>query len=149
MPQQYSDHPPYREEPLRLKGPRGDRRKDSGGAEAETPAASSPRHRRPKGALRPEFGWHHEAQALVPMLRDGSIFFSIPRKLTFSGSLQAAAAHSLRSHVCGLRSVFVDVHAAAKNDLKSFALRANPNISHFAFCISHSIHIRRPQLWPK
>ena len=31
--------------------------------------------------------------------------------------MRLAAAHSLRSHVCGPRSIFADVHAAGKNVL--------------------------------
>ena len=47
-----------------LKAPRPDQTKDSGGAGAETPAAPSPRLRRPKETGLPclEFGWHHEAE---------------------------------------------------------------------------------------
>ena len=35
-------------------------------------------------------------------------------------ALHPAAAHSLRSHVCGVRSVFVPAHVAAKNQFCSF-----------------------------
>ena len=38
----------------------------------------------------------------------------------FLRRLQSAAAHSLRSHVCALRSVFVDVHAAANTKSHPF-----------------------------
>ena len=34
--------------------------------------------------------------------------------------MQAAACTRFRSHTCGLRRVFSDVHAAGKNDLHSF-----------------------------
>jgi hypothetical protein len=42
------------------------------------------------------------------------------KRKRFFEFLQGAAAHSLRSHVCTLRSVFCYVHAAAKNGLNFY-----------------------------
>ena len=65
-PQQYSEPSCPQRGARPLKGPRLTRRKDSGGAGAETPTAPSP-YQEAKGGASLEFGWHHEAMsAIVP-----------------------------------------------------------------------------------
>ena len=45
----------------------------------------------------------------------------------FSRGMQAAARTRFRSHTCGLRSVFSDVHAAGKHDSTSSAVYGRRN----------------------
>jgi len=55
--------------------------------------------------------------------------------------LQLAAAHSLRSHVCKLRSIFSDVHAAGKNDCTLFRCLRTAEIYDVLFLIREGSHM--------
>ena len=82
MPQQYSNHRPHREGRTAESGPagldEGQRRSGGGDAHGTLPVPQEAKG----GPQGPEFGWHHEAEdALVPNLRDGSVFVRRPGAL--------------------------------------------------------------------